>query len=158
MNRILNYSSLWLLLFPLMDWEKAWRDIAPRRKFYLWVQERYFSPLETDLVCLVSVFKFLHCCRVGNVLLLFWKLLKIFWVEAESATWHSLDAETLHDQKLVFFPYYFCCFWWDYSAQVCTRKEGEQMTRIILYRLDIKRPTEDAVSYVFICHLLLKGK
>lgn len=43
-------------------------------------------------------------------------------------------------------------------AEICTRKEGGQLTRIILYRLDLKRPTEDAVSYLFICRLLLKGK
>lgn len=43
-------------------------------------------------------------------------------------------------------------------TEICTRKKGEQLIRIILYRLDLKRPTEDAVSYLFIRCLLLKRK
>lgn len=117
-----------------------------------------FHPAET--VCLSSLLFsiiFLNCCRVGNVLLLFWKLIKILWVEAENTRQQSLDAEMLHGQMFDDCLYYFC-FWWLYSTQICTRKEGEKLTRVVLCRLGLKGPTEDALSYLFICCFLLKGK
>lgn len=62
-------------------------------------------------------------------------------VEAENATQHSLDADMLHDQKLVFFLYYFYYVSGGTitHTEICTRKEGQQLTRIIPYRLDLKK-------------------
>lgn len=81
-------------------------------------------------------------------LLLIWKPLKILWVEIKKARRHFLDAVTLHDQNLVIF-FIAPCGTTTYT-EMCGRKGGEQLRRIILYGLDQKKPTGHANSYLFI--------